>query len=117
MPDYGRVSDLVGLVNRVMDPIEFAQQLGTYGKDDRSRQYPLDDPAKLRKALNECWTKVHACERENRAKKQEIAELKAQLDGALKSVTRYKIVNHALTSFLTVLMWQGLKAIVAAYPR
>jgi len=82
--------------------IHHAKQLGTLHALDRSRQYPLDDPEKLKKAVNEAWTKIHHCEKELILKDSAIAELE-------KRVSRYRVVNIALTSILTGLAWEGLR--------
>lgn len=62
--------------------IEHAKQLGTYNADDRSRQYPLDNPKALTNAVNKAWTKVHSCERRLAEKEKVIAHLLRKLDRA-----------------------------------
>lgn len=70
------ITKLIDKVDDRFNQIERAKQLGTYEALDRAKQYPLDSPAKVYKAVNECWTKVHALEAANRKKDETIAALK-----------------------------------------
>jgi len=87
-----------------LTPIQRAHLLGTMNVLDRSKQYPLDDPEKLKAAINQAWTKIHHCEQELRHKDIVLGQLKTQL-------SRYRIVNIALTSILTGLAWEGVKVL------
>jgi len=89
-----------------MTAIEKAKELGTYNAFDRSKQYPLDRGEQVIEAINKCWTKVHSLEESNRRKDEKIEKLKKQLG-------RYKFGNIVLTSIVTGLAWEGLKALIA----
>lgn len=89
----------------MMAAIEKAQQIGTYGKDDRSLQYPLDSSQKVIEAVNLALTKSRKCERELEEKKKELFDLKQKLRS-------YRVVNIALTSIITGLAWEGLKLVI-----
>jgi len=81
------------------------KRLGTYNAIDRSKQYTRADNAELLRSLNEAWTKIRTCEKSIGQKDAAIVELKKQLG-------RYKVVNIALTSIVTTLAWEGLKALI-----
>lgn len=98
-----------------MTAIERAKSLGTFDADDRSEQYPLLDQKLVHKAINECWTKVHQLEAENRRKDKEIAALREDNRNLHRSVRRYRVVNIALTSIITALAWEGLKALITFF--
>jgi len=93
------------IYRRVMVPIEKAKQVGTLNATDRSRQYTALTDAELLRSLNEAWTKIRCLEKSNLTKDADIAKLK-------KKLSRYRIVNIALTSILTTLAWEGLQALV-----
>lgn len=90
----------------MLNAIERAKQLGTYNAIDRSRQYERVSDAERDRAVNEAWTKIRTCEKKIEAKEADIAHLRKQLRS-------YRIINNVLTSIITVLAWQGLKALLA----
>jgi hypothetical protein len=99
------IKDCILYVDRIVSAVEKAKEIGTYGADDRSAQYPLLDQKLVRKAINECWTKVHQLETAGKQKDLQIAELR-------QKVKRYRWANIALTSVITGLAWEGLKALL-----
>ncbi|HZW05376.1 MAG TPA: hypothetical protein VFF58_00580 [Candidatus Nitrosotalea sp.] len=88
-----------------MTPIERAKRLGTFNAIDRSKQYAETDGRELLRAVNEAWTKIRHCEKRIAEKDADIARLRDQ-------ISRYKIINIALTSIVTALAWEGLKALI-----
>lgn len=102
----------VDRVDRRMTATEYAKRIGTYNSPDRSRQYPLNDPDQLRDAVHKCWVKVHALEAANKEleasgtlKDEEIEILKTR-------VGRYRLKYLALSSILTGLAWEGIRALI-----
>jgi hypothetical protein len=95
---------------RICEASARAQVLGTYGVDDRSKQYPLDDSKKLVDAVNDCWTKIHRLERQAREKDVEIGQLKKQKG-------RWRFLANALISMFLILAWEGVKALAVYYLR
>ncbi len=89
---------------RIMSAIEKAKQAGTLHAIDRSNQYTRADNAELLRAVNEAWAKIRICEQSIRAKDTQITELHQKLKN-------YKWKNAALTSILTALAWEGVKAL------
>jgi len=94
----------------MMTPIEKAKQLGTFDKVDRTPQYQEPEPRELLRAVNEAWTKIRTCEKELSKKDLAIAQLTAKLNRANRR-------NIVLTSIITGLCWEGLKAVVAHFIR
>jgi hypothetical protein len=97
----------IDYVDRMTEAIAHAHQLGTYGKADRSKQYPLTTDKQIIDAVNLALTKVRLVEK---SKDEEIAKLK-------KVVSRYRwaeaILISVVTSVLTGLCWESAKAFVA----
>jgi hypothetical protein len=56
--------------------------------------------------VNEAWSKIRVCEKAITSKDLAILNLEQR-------VSRYKFLNIALTSILTGLAWEGVKALVA----
>jgi hypothetical protein len=73
---------------------------------DRSKQYENPDNHELLRAVNEAWSKIRVCEKAITSKDLAILNLEQR-------VSRYKFLNIALTSILTGLAWEGVKALVA----
>jgi hypothetical protein len=88
-----------------MTAIERAREVGTLNAADRSLQYTKVSNGELLRAVNEAWTKIRTCEKQLQAKEQDIANLR-------KLLTRYRWMNIALTSIITGLAWEGIKALV-----
>lgn len=84
-----------------------AYTAGTLHATDRSRQYRVPDPEEMLRAINEGWTKIRENEKAIRVKDNEIAQLR-------KKVGFYRVKNIALTSIITGLAWEGIKAISPA---
>lgn len=80
------------------------KRIGTYNQVDRSKQYTRADAPELLRSLNEAWTKIRTLERALILKEKEIGDLR-------KLVKRYRIANIVLTSIVTGLAWEGLKAL------
>jgi hypothetical protein len=106
------IEQIIDHVDRFMTAAEHkaaveqhAKAIGTFNADDRSTQYPLHDQKIVHKAINDCWTKVHQLEAENRRKDLEIADLRRKL-------TRYRVANTALISIITSVCWKGLEALI-----
>ena len=89
-----------------IDAIRFAHAVGTYNAVDRSRQYENPDNHELLRAVNDAWSKIRLLE--NSATQKDLAILNLE-----RRVSRYKIANIALTSIVTGLAWEGVKALVA----
>lgn len=79
-------------------------KIGTFNAIDRSKQYTRADNAELLRSLNEAWSKIRTCEKLIREKDVELGFVYAK-------IRNYKILNHALTSIITVLALEGLKAL------
>lgn len=92
--------------DRIMDAISRAHLVGTFNQVDRSKQYEDPTNHELLKSLNEAWSKIRVCEKSILAKDARIAQLESR-------VSRYKVVNMALTSILTYLAFEGVKFIAA----
>lgn len=108
---FNDVIDLVGLIVRFhMTPIEKAKQLGTFDKIDRSPQYQEPEPRELLRAVNEAWSKIRSCEKELTKKDLAIAQLREKL----RTSNRWSI---PVTSIITGLCWEGLKALFHALVR
>lgn len=104
-----RFRDLEQLVHydyeAVMHPIEKAKRAGTLNALDRSQQYIEPSAGELLRSLNEAWPKIRKLETLNDTKDEEIRGLR-------RVVGRYQIANIVLTSIITGLAWEGLKALV-----
>lgn len=100
---------MVARVDHICEAVTHAQKLGTLNALDRSRQYPLDSDEKVKEAVNQAWTKIHHLEREGDRKDAKIVELE-------KKVSRWRFLAHSLTSILTVLAWEGVKALFNLLP-
>jgi len=85
---------------------ERAKSLGTLDAIDRSRQYTLPDLPEVLRSLNEAFTKIRILESGRRKDAEIIKKLHDRL-------TRYHSVTIALTSILTGLAWEGLRALLA----
>lgn len=94
--------------DRINAAMERAKAAGTLNADDRSKQYPLDEPEKVKKAVNEAWSKIHRCEKK-------IGEKDAEIAGLHKQLSRYRFLNIALTSIITALAVKGLELIAAHF--
>lgn len=81
-----------------------AEQLGTLHAIDRSKQYEQAKYPDLLRAVNEAWSKIRSCEKSITQRDQAIETLK-------KRVSHYRIINIALTSIITGLAWEGVKAL------
>jgi hypothetical protein len=92
-------------IDKMTDALEHAKACGTLNAVDRSKQYTEMDHVLLVRAVNEAWTKIRANEKAA-AKDQDVQLLKRQLQ-------RYRLINIALTSIITGLAWEGLKALIA----
>jgi hypothetical protein len=81
VPYFGefRITDLLDHVERKMNAIERAKQLGTYNAVDRSRQYEGATEADYRRAVDEAWMKLRSYEK-TAATKAEIKELRDQVE-------------------------------------
>jgi hypothetical protein len=99
--DVHWIKETMAQVDRIMIATEHAKRIGTYGQDDRSKQYPLDNEKKIIDAVNLALTKVRQVEK---SKDKEIAELK-------KRIQHYRIAYTVLVSIITGLAWEGLKAL------
>ena len=110
--DVHWIQQITAHVEGFMTAIEHAKTIGTFGEDDRSKQYPLHDQKLVHKAINECWAKVHQLEAEDRRKDAEIAALKKELAEQKKRVKHYRIVTTTLISIITGVCWEGLKALI-----
>jgi hypothetical protein len=113
------IAGLVEKIDRMYEAIEYAKKIGTYNSPDRSKQYPLDDPEKLKEAVHKCWVKIHVLEAAKdeleaagQLKDKEIAELRENLETSQKVAGRYRVVNITLTAIITGLAWEGVKALV-----
>lgn len=102
----------------MIDPIQLAS-LGTLNAPDRSKQYRRSDNDELLRSLNELWKTSRLNEIAIRDRDRTIAELHERLanrDKLIKDQARYvrgyKIVNIALTSIITGLAWEGLRAVL-----
>lgn len=100
--------------NRVDDPKLIPQNAilaGTIGAQDRSRQYKAaHSPEELLRAVNEAWAKIRANEAAIASKEEQIADLN-------RRITVCNVKNAALISVLTGLSWEGVKAVLAYWPR
>jgi len=85
--------------------IQHAKKAGTFEELDRSRQYTEPTHHQLLGSLNDAWTKIRTCEKVLLKRDADVARLQCQ-------VKRYRVVNIALTSILTGLAWEGMKALV-----
>jgi hypothetical protein len=96
------ITELIDKVDQQFQQIERAKQLGTYEKDDRSKQYPLDDSRAVTKAVNECWTKVHILEAANRKKDKTISDMETD-----RKITRLwlKILTGAVAILVPTVGW------------
>jgi hypothetical protein len=88
-----------------MDAIAKAHQLGTLNAQDRSRQYEDMNQAQLLRAVNDAWAKIRGLEAAGLKKDQALTQLHRRVD-------RYRWVNIALTSIVTALAVEGVKALV-----
>lgn len=108
-----RVSDIMAIVEKRMTPppIARALELGTLNALDRSKQYPLDDAEKLKRAINEAWTKIHHCEQELGRKDQAISGLlvKAESNQLWVRILRYTVsAEAAIIGFLAFELFSRL---------
>jgi hypothetical protein len=85
------------------EAIRRAHACGTLNAIDRSKQYERADTDEILRALNQAWAKIRVCEKAIQSRDAEILSLKAKL-------SRYKVANIALTSVITGLCWEGVKA-------
>jgi predicted nucleic acid-binding Zn-ribbon protein len=92
-------------IDKMFDAIENAKKAGTLNALDRSRQYTEPTQHELLASLNEAWTKIRTCEKSILAKDAQISQLS-------RKVGNYRLVNIALTSILTGLAWEGMRALV-----
>lgn len=96
-------------IDHMTEVLAHAHQLGTYGKPDRSKQYPLVTEKQIVDAVNLALTKIRVNEDTLKAKDKDIAALREQLKG-------YKGLTIALTaiitSALTAAMLEGGKAFI-----
>jgi hypothetical protein len=102
-----------------IDPLTLAARAGTLNSPDRSKQYRRTDNEELLRSLNELWKTARLNENAVRDRDRTIAELHerlAQRDKLIKDQARYvrgyRIVNIALTSIITGLAWEGLRAVL-----
>jgi hypothetical protein len=100
------ICETAAKVERMFDAIEHAKACGTLNALDRSKQYPGMDHELLTRAVNDAWTKIRICERDLSKKEHAIEDLR-------KKLRNYRVANIALTSVLTGLAWEGLKALIA----
>lgn len=101
-----RFSEFEHMIHRKVDIIARAAQLGTLDSDDRSRQYTTPENPELLRSLNEAWTKIRQLQKAGDKKDTAILALQ-------KKLRRSQVVNIALTSIVTGLAWEGLKALIA----
>jgi hypothetical protein len=87
--------------------VQKAKAIGTYNALDRSRQYTQPENPALLRSLNEAWSKIRVCEKALVAKDEQIRTLSNRIG-------KYKVVNIALTSIVTILASEGVKALVKA---
>lgn len=92
------------IYERIMTPVDYAKKIGTFNADDRSRQYPLHQEDLVKKAINDCFTKVHKLERTVKEKEKEIENLTRKL-------TRQWVLNIVL-SFTVYGLWELVKFLV-----
>lgn len=101
MPHFGefRIGDLVDHVERKMNAIERAKQIGTFDALDRSRQYQSASDADYRRAVDEAWAKLRTHEK-TAATKAEINELRKQVT----SVVWHRIVVIVAAAEFTLIV-------------
>lgn len=92
-----------------MDPISKAHLVGTFNAIDRSKQYQGVTQEELVNQVNTAWAKIRVCEKSITSKDARILDLE-------QKIKRYRWANIALTSIITGLAWEGLKALVAYLP-
>ena len=78
----GWIEYFIDKVDRRVNAIEKAKQLGTYNAIDRSRQYEQVSNADLVRAVNEAFTKLRTHER-TLAPKDEITALRKQVESRI----------------------------------
>ena len=81
------------------------KRLGTFNAIDRSKQYTRSDNPELLRSLNDAWSRIRTLEQSNIRKDVELGLLQGR-------VRSYKFLNIALTSIITALALEGLKALV-----
>jgi len=93
-------------VHQICNAVRYAQELGTYGLDDRSKQYPIDDPEKIKDALNKCWTKAHRLERQLTEKEVLIGKLEKRCDRQKTWLWIVGSTNAALWALVLALIFR-----------
>jgi hypothetical protein len=74
--------DLASRIDSIMNAIDHAKQIGTYGKPDRSPQYPLITQKQIVDAVNLALTKVRIVEND-KATKLDLAALRKQVESRI----------------------------------
>lgn len=88
----------------MFDAIEHAKACGTLNQSDRSRQYPLNTEKQIIEAVNLALTKARANEKALAAK--------ADNEQLRRQLRQYRVVNIALTSIITTLAIEGMRALL-----
>jgi hypothetical protein len=88
----------------MFNAIERAKACGTLNESDRSKQYPLSNEKQIIDAVNLALTKARINEKALAAK--------ADNEHLRRQLRKYRVANIALTSILTGLAWEGLKALI-----
>lgn len=88
----------------MFNALEHAKACGTLNAADRSAQYPLNTEKQIIAAVNLALTKARINEKALIAK--------ADNEQLRRQLRNYRLVNIALTSILTGLAWEGIRALV-----
>lgn len=83
--------------------------------DSQASGYARASNDELLRSLNEAWTKIRALEKELAKKDEAIAILRHELAQSKKKTRRYRISTIALTSVITGLAWEGVKALAGLW--
>lgn len=95
-------------VHRLMDRLYVAQQAGTVGAIDRSKQYTDPTPAKVLQEVNEAHTKIRQLQTINDEKDKAILDLQNRL----KFTKAEYLVLMGVVNYLAL---EGLKLLLASY--
>jgi hypothetical protein len=98
------IADWVEKIDQMFDAIEHAKACGTLNAADRSKQYPLQSEKQIIDAVNLALTKARINERALAAK--------ADNEHLRRQLRNYRLINIALTSIITGLAWEGIRALV-----
>src|ERR1700723_4354736 len=104
-----RFSEMLARVHCLMDALYIAQQVGTVGAVDRSKQYTDPSQTEILRALNQAHTKIRQLQHDKDV------EIAARKKAERKSLALAGALS-VLTTIITALAWEGAKSIAAYLP-